>query len=104
MHKLTDEEFLEVINMVCAQEKHSHVNFTDMTDLSQELSSTGLDSLGVMMFFVLLDEVFGIPEDAIEEDATAKATTGHEIFEFIKENQTKGFTLDEVKEIAKQYS
>lgn len=103
MHKLTDEDFLEVVNMVCAQEKHSQENFTNMTDLSQELSETGLDSLGVMMFFVLLDEVFGIPEEDIEEDATADLVTGHEIFAFVKENQTKGFTLDEVKEIAKKY-
>lgn len=103
MHRLTDAEFIEVINMVCAQEQYSHTNFTNMTDLSQKLSETGLDSLGVMMFFVLLDEVFGIPEEAVEDDSTSALVTGHQIFEFIKENQTKGFTLDEVKEISKKF-
>ena len=104
MNTLTDNDFLQIINWVCAQEKHSHVNFTDMKDLSENLTDTGLDSLGVMMFYVLLDEVFGIPEEAIEDGSTNNLKTGSDVFNFIKENQTRGFTMEEVTNIFKQFA
>ena len=103
MNKLSNEDFLEAINFIGGQEKKTHGEFTPMTSLDQTLASTGLDSLGVMMFFILLDEFFGIPEEKIEESIPKEEPTGNSVFAFVLEHQTKGFTIEELRETFTHY-
>jgi len=103
MNRLTDAEFLEALNFIGGQEKKTHGEFMPMTALDQTLASTGLDSLGIMMFFVLLDEFFGIPEDMIEESIPTEGPTGNSIFGFVMHNQTKGFTIEELRQTFKKF-
>jgi acyl carrier protein len=103
MNRLSNTDFLEAINFIGGQEKKTHGAFTPMTELDQTLESTGLDSLGIMMFFILLDEFFGIPEEKIEEAIPEYAPTGTSVFEFVLENQTKGFTIDELRDTFTKY-
>jgi acyl carrier protein len=100
---LSDNDFLEVINFIGSQEKKARSNFIPLETLEDPLSATELDSLGVMMFYVLLDEFFGIPDESIEEGDTVSSKTGKDILKFVLAHQTKGFTIEELQETFKQY-
>jgi acyl carrier protein len=100
---LSDNDFLEVINFIGSQEKKARSNFIPLETLEDPLSATELDSLGVMMFYVLLDEFFGIPDESIEEGDTVSSKTGKDILKFVLTHQTKGFTIEELQETFKQY-
>lgn len=103
MSNLTDTDFLEVINFIGSREKKAAGKFIPMTSLNQGLSDTGADSLDIMMFYVILDDAFAIPEDKIEESVPEEEPTGNDIFDFVKKYQTKGFTIEELRETFKQY-
>ncbi len=50
-----------------------------------------------------MDDVFGIPEEKIEETMPEEEPSVKKIIQFIKKTQTKEFTIEEFHVIALQY-
>jgi hypothetical protein len=57
----SDEEFLKVVNMICAEDHPLGSEFVPITSIQESLDVDRLDSLGIMIFFTWLSELFGIP-------------------------------------------
>lgn len=94
---ITDEEFVRIINSVCENEVGGFGGFTPIATLEDNVVEAGLDSLGVMMVYVWITEGFGISDEDAENAVKAEVITGHDIVNFIKKYQTKGYTLEEVR-------
>lgn len=103
MHKLTDGDYLEIINYILRREKLAQDAFVPLVNETQKLSDSGADSLDMMMFYVVMDDVFGIPEEKIEETMPEEEPSVKKIIQFIKKTQTKEFTIEEFHVIALQY-
>jgi|SaaInlStandDraft_3_1057020.scaffolds.fasta_scaffold37559_2 hypothetical protein len=104
MNKLSNTDFLTVLNLIGNRDTTSKSKYKYLKALDEPLTTTGLDSLDIMMFYVMLDEFFGIPNKVIDESVPDSKETCSNIFKFVKQHQTKGFTLAEVNETFKHYS
>ena len=100
VNTISDEDFLFILNKLSEYESTSE-NFQPITSLDQNITETNLDSLGIMMLFMWLDTAFGVSEEDgkryIEQISKDNPTTGQSIVDFIKETQTKCFTMKELE-------
>jgi hypothetical protein len=96
--ELTDDEFIDIVNKICKKEtaiNQEYIPFTSTTDM---LITDRLDSLGVMLFFVWLSEVFGILEEDLNAFLKQNNFTLKNLKEFISIKGTCSFTYDEFME------
>ena len=85
----TDEEFLEILNNICRKEITSETEYLPLTSMQDEVAADRLDSLGVIMFFVWISELFGIPEEDVNNFITQEVFTVQELKDFTDEKHTQ---------------
>ena len=112
----TDEEFIAVVNVVLKLETPGDIQFSSLSSMDDVIDSNRLDSLGMMVFFVWLSDMFGIADEGvtafIDRETELASFTGDkgngfsvtELKDFIVTNQTKCFTYTESLEFAQQCS
>ena len=80
---LTDTEFLHIINLIYAKDKSAADKPNPILSMDEELDTDKLDSLGMVIFFFILTEVFEIPEDSAERFISINAYTIRAIKDFV---------------------
>lgn len=94
----TDEEFIIVLNKLAQKELAGDKTFTPVTSIEDSLEDLALDSLGMMMFFVWLTEVFEVPDDKVTEFTVAGDFKVATLKEFVATNATQTFSYEEAME------
>lgn len=87
----TDEEFLQVVNMICEKDHPLGQEFTPIISMDESLAVDRLDSLGIMIFFTWLSELFGISDKLIEDFTNEAVFTITAIKEFVTNNATRTY-------------
>ncbi len=95
---ISDEEFLLLTNNICKKESPIGDIFAPLTSMDEAIDVDHLDSLGVMVFFVWITELFGITEKTFDEFAVKGSFTVTAIKEFVAENATRSGTYADVEE------
>ena len=87
----TDEEFLQVVNMICEEDHPLGEEFIPITSMDESLAVDRLDSLGIMIFFIWLSELFGISDKLNEDFTNDEVFTVTAIKEFVTKNATRTY-------------
>ncbi|MEA2037027.1 MAG: hypothetical protein U9O94_05935 [Nanoarchaeota archaeon] len=97
---ITDTEFMQILNKIIQEETTTDTDdFTGVTSMQDNLVKLGLlDSLGIMVLFVWLGDMFGIAEDTCENYMVSGEYTVQSIKEFVITNQNKTYTIKDVEE------
>jgi len=98
----TDEEFIAVINLICKSDVPFGEEYIPLTSMNERVDMGKLDSMGMLVLFVWLSKLFGIPESKIETFIDKKVFTIKAIKEFVTKELTKTATYIEVQEYAKR--
>ncbi len=96
----SDEEFLSVVNMICKKETPGIAEYVPITSMDTDIHLDRLDSLGMIIFFVWLGEMFEIPEETLNAFVTTEVFTITALKEFVRVNHTQTSSYDEMKELA----
>jgi len=98
----TDEEFISVLNLVCEMDMGPGEEYTPIIDIDEDLHIERYDSMGMMLFFIWVSELFGIPESKIEEFVAGKVFTVRAVKDFVTTEATRTYTYAEAEEFAKR--
>ena len=99
----SDEEFLGIVNIILKVDSDwEDEEYKPITSMDDNFNIQGLDSLSVMMFFIWVSELFGIPESKIEKFMTQKVFTVRAVKDFVNTEATRTYTYAEAKEFAKR--
>lgn len=102
--EFTDEEFLDLLNIVIGVDKAPGETFVKLESMDQTIGEDQLDSLGAVVFFAWMDQIFQIPIDDIQKFSKQKEYTGRAVKEFIKSNCTRSFSHKQALEFIKECS
>lgn len=102
--EFTDEEFLQIINTICKKESPLVDTFIPITDMEESLVVDRLDSLGVIIFFVWLSELFGISDDDINAFTGEGVFTIRALKEFVTDKHTRTYSYAQAEEFTKRCS
>ena len=97
-----NEEFLGIINGIMKRETPLHETYTPLISMNENFALDRLDSMGMIMFFVWLAELFQIDDDKINEYVTAEVFTVQSLKDFVMSNCPTPYSMDEMRELAKQ--
>lgn len=100
--EFTDQEFLDVLNMIMKLDNPHGEDFVELTDMDQPIGDDQLDSLGAIVFFTWIAHLFKIPQDKIEEFVKQKVYTGRAIKDFVMANCTGSYTYAQAVEYTKK--
>ena len=97
--EITDKEFLIIINIILHRETTVPEDFIEVNSMDVNLLNTGLlDSLGSVLLFIWITELFGIDDKILfNEDYIVS-----NIRDFVITNQTQTYTYVEFLEANKQ--
>ena len=98
----TDEEFMAAINLLCEMDMGPGEKYTPITSIDEDLHLERYDSMGMMLFFIWISELFGIPESKIEKFMTKKVFTIRAVKDFVTAEATRTYTYAEAEEFAKR--
>lgn len=98
----TDEDFINILNRICKKEVKLAQGYVDITSMDDRIDLDRLDSLGIIIFFVWLCELFGIDEKTAEEFAMQGELSVRDIQNFVKANLTRTHNMEEAEEFGKQ--
>ena len=98
----SDEEFLEIINLICKQETPMGTEYVPIVSMDDSIDLGRLDSLGMIIFFVWLGELFEIDEDAVIKFTDKEVFNVQTIKTFVMSNCTQSFTYAEAAEYSKR--
>lgn len=98
----TDEEFLSVINQVCKKEIPVDKTFVPMTSMDEVLNVDRLDSLGMILLFVWLSELFEIPDDAVTVFVEKEVFTVQALKDFVMGNCTQTYSYADAEEFTRE--
>lgn len=93
----TDEEFLQVVNMICKKEINLGTKYVPITDMSESIALNRLDSLGIIIFFVWIAELFEIPEDRFNDLTEQGEFTVRELQQFVETHHTRVLSYEDVQ-------
>ncbi len=97
-YSFSDQEFLEVVNLICKKETTSGREFVPIESMKEQFNTDRLDSLGMIIFFVWLAEIFEIPEDIITELTSRESFTVQALRDCATEHGTRPYVdLEEMK-------
>ena len=63
----TDQEFLSVINMIVKLDAPLGEEYIPLKSMDERIDMGRLDSLSIIVFFVWLSHMFGIPEPKLQD-------------------------------------
>ncbi|SVB88671.1 uncharacterized protein METZ01_LOCUS241525 [marine metagenome] len=98
----TDKEFIDVLNVVCAMDMGPGEEYTPITTMDEQLNIQRFDSMGILLFFIWVAELFGISESKIEEFMTKKTFTIRAVADFVKAEATRSYSYAQAEEYAKR--
>lgn len=97
-----DEEFLLIVNTIMRRETPLNVVFVPFTSMNDNFAVDRLDSLGMILFFTWLAELFSIEEDKVSVFIEAENFTIQDLKAFVVAQSRKSFTMEEFKELSKE--
>lgn len=95
----TDEEFLSIINQICEKETPMGMPFVPLESMNDSINADRLDSLGMIIFFVWLAEMFEIDDESITEFTEQEVFTVAALKEFVRDNATQTYSYATYKEL-----
>ena len=98
----TDQEFLSVINMIVKLDAPLGEEYTPLKSMDERIDMGRLDSLSMIVFFVWLCHMFGIPESKLQDFIKKGNLTIQSIKEFVIAEFTQTCSMAEVEEYAKR--
>ena len=98
----TDEEFLFVMNLICKLEAPLGEEYIPLKSMDERIDMGRLDSLSMIVFFVWLSHLFGIPEPKLQDFIKKGNLTIQSIKDFVMTEFTQTCSMAEVKEYAKK--
>ncbi len=96
-----DDEFLMIVNAIMGRETPLNVEFVPFTSMDENFAADRLDSLGMILFFVWLAELFEIDDDQVTIFVEAEDFTIRALKTFVLAKCQKSFTMEEAQELAK---
>jgi len=100
--KFTNDEFIAVLNLLCKMDMGPGEEYIPITDIDEDLHIERYDSMGMMLFFIWVSELFGISESKIEEFVTKGVFTIRAVKNFVNAEATRTYTYAEASEFAKR--
>ena len=97
----TDEEFLNVINLLCKLDLDEE-EYTPLTSMDAHLNMEQLDSLSMTVFFIWIVHLFGIPEAIMREFVSKGVFTIKAIKEFVILEATQTYSYAEAQKYTKK--
>ncbi len=88
----TDAEFINVINLMYKLDKPNYSKFIPVSSINDRLDMGRFDSLGIVLFFIWLSDLFGIDENKIEEFMNTGNFTILAIKDFVNAEHTKTYS------------
>ena len=98
----TDQEFLSVINMIIKLDAPLGEEYIPLKSMDERIDMGRLDSLSMLVFFVWLCHMFGIPESKLQDFIKKGNLTIQSIKDFVMVEFTQTCSIDEVEEYAKR--
>ena len=98
----TDQEFLSVINMIVKLDAPLGEEYTPLKSMDERIDMGRLDSLSMIVFFVWLCHMFGIPESKLQDFIKKGNLTIQSIKDFVMAEFTQTCSITEVEEYAKR--
>ena len=97
-----DEEFLLMVNAIMARETPLNQEYVPIVSMDENFALDRLDSLGMILFFVWLAELFQLDDDEINIFVAAEDYTVTALKVFVLEQGGKSYTMEEAQELAKR--
>ena len=98
----TDQEFLSVINMIIKLDAPLGEEYIPLKSMDERIDMGRLDSLSMIVFFVWLCHMFGIPESKLQDFIKKGNLTIQSIKDFVMVEFTQTCSIAEVEEYAKR--
>lgn len=98
----TDEEFLAIINQICEKETAMNVEFTPLTSMDDSIDADRLDSLGMIIFYTWLAELFNIPDESVTVFLEREEFTVSALKHFVTVEGTRTYSYAEAEEFTKR--
>jgi len=98
----TDQEFLSVINMIIKLDAPLGEEYIPLKSMDERIDMGRLDSLSMIVFFVWLCHMFGIPESKLQDFIKKGNLTIQSIKDFVIAESTKTYTYADAEEYAKR--
>ena len=98
----TDQEFLSVINMIIKLDAPLGEEYIPLKSMDERIDMGRLDSLSMIVFFVWLCHMFGIPESKLQDFIKKGNLTIQSIKEFVMAESTKTYTYADAEEYTKR--
>jgi hypothetical protein len=98
----TDEEFISVINLICKLDAPMGEEYIPLKSMDERIDMGRLDSLSMIVFFVWISHLFGIPESKLQDFIKKGNLTIQSIKEFVMAEFTQTCSMAEVEEYAKR--
>jgi len=98
----TDEEFIAVLNLVCKLDMSPGEEYIPVVSIDENMHTERFDSMGIMIFFIWVSELFGIPEPKIEEFMTKGVFTVKAVKDFVNAEATRTYSYTEAEEFTKR--
>ena len=102
--EFTDQEFLELLNAIIGADTAPGEEFVKLTSMDQSIGEDQMDSLGTVVFFAWIDQIFQIPTDKIEQFSKGRVYTITAIKDFIMANCSRSYTYKQAREFIKECS
>ena len=98
----TDQEFLSVINMIIKLDAPLGEEYIPLKSMDERIDMGRLDSLSMVVFFVWLSHLFGIPELKLQDFIKKGNLTIQAIKQFVIAESTKNCSMAKVEEYAER--
>lgn len=98
----TDEQFICIINHLFKLDAPIEEEFVPIKSMDEKITIEKLDSLSSVVFFIWISELFGIPEDKVNDFMLSGKNTGRELKDFVMKEATHTYTYKEAVEYSKR--
>jgi hypothetical protein len=102
--EFTDEEFLDVLNMLIQADKAPGELFVKLENMDQTIGEDQLDSLGTIVLFAWINQLFDISNDKLQKFTKEKVFTSRAIKDFVMVNCARSHTYEQAVEFIKKCS
>lgn len=94
----TDAEFLELVNKICQRETSLGTEYQPIVTMDEVLNMGRLDSLGMIIFFTWMTDLFGIPEENCDTFVAREVITVQDLKDFVSANCTQTYSYETAAE------
>jgi len=98
----TDKEFLSIMDLILKQDIPLGEDYIPVASMDERIDMGRLDSLSMVMFFVWLTDLFGIPESKLQDFIGKGNLTIQAIKDFVTTEYTRTSSIAEAKEYSKR--